>query len=162
MNLNFFKKKPKEKYYNEFLKENNDILFKLNRYAAIILFLLEIIAIFAFDFKFSSYIKNINQEIIGRIFLLMISIILFVSSSIKSLNKFSPIFTNIFVFSLMFFSANFLLNSKEEYIMSTIWMMVIMLFLGMYPISLRSSLIIFLISFFYYVIGTILQENSLN
>jgi signal transduction histidine kinase/DNA-binding response OmpR family regulator len=158
----FFTRPEKRRDSDEFARENRGTLITLNKYIAVIGIVSELYAITYFDINYSSKIYSPELDIASRILLILMCILLFLISHLQSLNKFADVFSQIFVFAAMIIFTNFELNAKDAVAFSTVWAILIVVFIGIYPISLRPSLIIFFISLAYYIIIVSIRGEFLD
>lgn len=160
MNFLFFKKKQKDKYYEEFNKSNGETLYQLNRYCSIFCIIKVIIDIIFVDPV--AFPNLVSQMLHVRMLFILMSLIVLIASLIKPLKKFNKIIAIFFNLSIMLFCANILLVTKNDLLQVNTWIIIIVIFVGLYPVSVLTSIIIFLISYFYFLIISINQGYFLE
>jgi signal transduction histidine kinase/AraC-like DNA-binding protein len=161
MNMFAFKKNVrKEKYYSDFIKLNTESLYKFNRYCALFCIIKVIIDIIFIDpVAFPGLVSQMFT--VRSIFIISAAVVLTVSL-IGSLKKFSAIIAFFFNLSVMMFCVNIILVTENNLLQVNTWILIIVLFVGLYPIPVSQSITVFFISFFYFLIFSIIKGNFIE
>ncbi len=160
MNFLIFKKKPKDKYYADYSKANGETLYQLNRYCSIFCIIKVIIDIIFVDPV--AFPNLVSQMFHVRMLFILMAFIVLIASLIKPLKKINMIIAIFFNLSVMIFCANILLVTKNDLLHVNTWIIIIVIFVGLYPVPVLTSIIIFLISYFYFLIFSIIHGYFLE